>query len=358
MISIENEPLVKIGNRQIGARMPVFIVAEIGINHNGDMNLAKKTIDAAVEAGVDSVKFQSYLTEDFLQPESDLTYQYMNNNKEITELQYEMFKRCELSDANLTMLNEYCTNSGVIFHSTPTSKAGVDLLVKEKVCLLKNGSDFLTHSALLEYMGRTGLPVVLATGMADEEEIDIAVNAVRNSGNEQLIVLHCTSSYPTAPEHVNLRKISTLRSKFNCLVGFSDHSEGTDAAIGAVALGACWIEKHFTLDKYLPGPDHRFSSNPKEMRTLVQKIRLMEKLLGADELVPAESELVGRSNFRLSCASAKALRAGNILTEEDVVFKRPGNGVPVYMLKSILGRELRRDLEKFQVILESDLLGL
>ncbi|MBP7860906.1 N-acetylneuraminate synthase family protein [bacterium] len=352
------DQVIKIENRLVGGFSPAFIVAEIGINHNGDMELAKKTIDAAVEAGVDSVKFQNYYTEDFLSPQSNLSYRYQSEGKDIVESQYEMFKRCELTSVNLIMLKEHCAKSGVIFHSTPTSEAGVDLLVGQDVKVLKNGSDFLTNSKLLEYMGKTNLPVVIATGMANENEIEIAANAVRNTGNDRLIVLHCTSSYPTAPEHVNLRKIISIKSKLKCLVGFSDHSEGSQAAVGAVALGACWIEKHFTLDKALPGPDHRFSSNLEEMKNLVREVRCMEKLLGSEKLIPAESELSGRDEYRLSCAASHSLKAGHVLTEEDIVFKRPGSGLPAYELKSILGRSLSQDVEKFQILLEEDLVDL
>lgn len=350
--------LIKIGNRAVGTGFPAFIVAEIGINHNGDMNLAKKMIDAAVEAGVDSVKFQNYTTEDFLSADTSLTYEYENDGQKVVESQFDMFKRCELSPQNVRELKEYCDKTGVIFHSTPTSKEGVDLLVREGVKVLKNGSDFLTNSSLLKHMAKTGLPVVIATGMASEDEIAEAVKSIRQTGNEKLIVLHCTSSYPTKPEHVNLRKMISISTEFDCLSGFSDHSEGFAAAVGAVALGACWVEKHFTLDKNLPGPDHRFSSNQIEMTALVKSVREMEILLGTGELSPAESELLGREQYRLSCASARALNEGHILQEEDIVFRRPATGLPPSSLESILGKQLSRNVVPFQTLTLSDIRDL
>lgn len=350
--------LVRIGNRAVGGGFPAFIVAEIGINHNGDMDLAKKMIDAAVAAGVDSVKFQNYRTQDFLDSDTALTYEYENNGKRVVESQWDMFKRCELSDENVRELKLYCDQAGIVFHSTPTSKEGVDLLVREGVQVLKNGSDFLTNSHLLKHMAKSGLPVVIATGMASEDEIAEAVRAIRQNGNEKLIVLHCTSSYPTAPEHVNLRKMTTIASEFDCLVGFSDHSQGWKAALGAVALGACWIEKHFTLDKNLPGPDHRFSCNQAEMTELVQSVRNMEVLLGTSELGPAQSELLGREQYRLSCASARAMSAGHVLSEDDIVFRRPATGLPPSLAHSIIGKTLARDVEEHETLNVSDVKDL
>ncbi len=339
---------IKIGNKQIGHGQPVFIVAEIGINHNGDMNLAKQMIDAAARAKVDSVKFQNYITEDFLSSDTTLEWEYENTNGTVRESQYDMFKRCELSEANVQELKDYCDEVGIVFHSTPTSKKGVDLLARVGSPILKNGSDFLTNSSLLKHMAKTGLAVVIATGMADEKEIADAVETIKMAENKNLVVLHCTSAYPTPPEHVNLRKLATIAQKFGCLTGLSDHSEGTSAAVGATALGACWIEKHFTIDKKLPGPDHRFSCDETEMSDLVSAVRTMETLLGSGDLNPAECEMIGRSQFRLSCASARDLSAGHILNEEDVVYRRPATGVSPSDLGLILGKSLIRDILRFE----------
>lgn len=253
--------VVRIGKRLVGEGQPCFLAAEVGINHNGDMDLAHRCIDAAAEAGADAVKFQNYHTEDFLSDRS-LTYEYVSQGKTVVEPQYDMFKRCELAPASLRELCEHCDQRSVIFFSTPMSEKGIDELVDVGSPLLKNGSDCLVHLPLIRAMARTGLPTVISTGMATLEDMKDAVEAFRQAGGRDLILLHCTSSYPTPPADVHLRKIAALSAAFDCVAGLSDHTDGTVAAIGAVALGACMIEKHFTLGKNLPGPDHRFSADP------------------------------------------------------------------------------------------------
>jgi N-acetylneuraminate synthase/N,N'-diacetyllegionaminate synthase len=318
-------------------------VAEIGLNHNGDLGLAYRTMDAAIAAGADAVKFQNYVTEDFLADRS-LTYEYVSQGRTVIEAQYDMFKRYELSREALRSLKAYCEERGVLFHSTPTSPAGVADLVVLGVPVLKNGSDYLTHLPLIRIMGETGLPTVLSTGMATLAEIDEAVRTFRSTGNDGLVLLHCTSSYPTPMGDVHLRKIPALAAAFDCLVGFSDHSEGATAAIGAVALGACWIEKHFTLDRNLPGPDHRFSAEPAEFHDLVRAVRGMEQCLGRSAIGPAPSEASGREGFRLSCVAARPLAAGSRIHWEDLSFRRPGIGLPPSHAHLLVGRTVVSDL--------------
>ena len=259
--------VVRVGERLVGEGQPCFLAAEVGINHNGDMDLAHRSIDAAAEAGADAVKFQNYHTEDFVSDRS-LTYEYVSQGKTVVESQYDMFKRCELAAAQLRELREHCDRRGVVFFSTPTSEKGIQELLELGVPLLKNGSDYLVNLSLIRAMARTALPTVISTGMATLDDVKDAVEAFRGAGGKDLVLLHCTSSYPTPPGDVHLRKISALSAAFDCAVGFSDHTNGTVAAIGSVALGACMIEKHFTLDKNLPGPDHRFSADPGELRML------------------------------------------------------------------------------------------
>ena len=330
---------IRVGTRKIGNGQPCFIAAEIGINHNGDMALAKAMIDAAVATGADAVKFQTYKTDDFLSDRT-LMYTYESQGKTVTEAQYDMFKRCELSAQQLSELCRYCESRGIIFFSTPTSKSGIDDVVSAGALLLKNGSDYLTNLPLIRDMAQTGLPTVLSTGMASLEDIEDAVGAFEQAGGRDLLILHCTSSYPTPPGDVNLLKIVSLREKFNYHIGFSDHSYGTIAAIGAVALGACFVEKHFTLDRNLPGPDHVFSSTPEEFTDLVQAIRTVEKNLGRAEVVPTASEEENRLSFRLSCVAARDLPAGHTVTEGDIVFRRPGTGLPPKMAPSLVGKTL------------------
>ncbi len=340
---------IQIGDRWVGKNWPCLIVAEIGLNHNGEMALARQMIDAVAELGADAVKCQTYRTEDFIADRS-LTYEYVSQGKTVVESQYEMFKRCELSQAALSELKTYSEQRGLIFHSTPTSETGVGDLVRLGVPVLKNGSDYLTHLPLIQAMGRTGLPTVLSTGMATLAEIDDAVRTFRETGNERLILLHCVSAYPTPFEEVHLRKMPTLAAAFGCLVGFSDHTQGVASAVGAAALGACWIEKHFTLDKGLPGPDHRFSSDTAEFRELVEAVRAVESCLGEECVKPTLGEMRGRRDFRLSCVAACDLPAGHLLTSGDITFCRPGTGLPPKALDWLIGQRLGHAVTSGQVL--------
>ena len=345
--------VIRVGKRFVGAGQPCFVAAEVGINHNGDLGLAHRCIDAAVDAGADAVKFQNYRTEDFVS-NAALTYEYMSQGTTVTESQFEMFKRCELSPEALRQLCAHAEDRGTVFFSTPTSVEGLQQLLRLGIPLLKNGSDYLGHLPLIRAMARSGVATVLSTGMATHAEIQDAVGAFRQAGGKELILLHCTSSYPTPAEEVHLRKMPTLARTFGCPVGFSDHSEGNVAATGAVALGACLLEKHFTLDKELPGPDHRFSADPEEFRRLVQAIRTMEKCLGSPELVPASSEQSGRRDFRLSCVAARELRAGQRLSMDDIAFKRPGSGFLPKEADRLLEGVLSRDVPAGHVFATED----
>lgn len=345
---------VKIANRLVGDGCPVFIVAEAGINHNGDIELAKKLIDAAARAGADAVKLQNYRTEDFISDQS-LTYEYISQGNTVIESQYEMFKRYEVTKESLYELKAYSDRLGILFHSTPSGEAGIKDLLEIGVPVLKNGSDYLTNLPLIRAMGQTGLPAVLSTGMSTLAEIDEAVRTFRETGNDQLVLLHCTSSYPTPPDEVHLRKIPALAAVFGCPVGLSDHTSGIAAAMGAVALGACWIEKHFTLDKNLPGPDHRFSADPTEFQALVAAIRTIEKCLGDSRVGPTPGEARTRRDCRLSCAAARSLPAGYVLSENDLAYRRPGTGVPPAYSHVLVGRTLKRAVEAGKVIELGDL---
>jgi N,N'-diacetyllegionaminate synthase len=325
----------------------VFIVAEVGINHNGDMGLARDAILAAAEAGADCVKFQNYKTEDFI-TNRDLVLEYKSQGKSVKERQYDIFKRCELTRDQLGYLKEQCDSAGVLFHSTPTSLEGIEDLRAIGCQLLKNGSDYLTNLRLVRAMGETGLKTVLSTGMATLSEIDDAVRAFRETGNENLMLLHCTSSYPTPAEDVNLARISTLRQAFNVEVGLSDHTNGTIAAVGATVLGARWIEKHFTLSKDLPGPDHWFSMDAPELRQLVASVREAQKMLGSSAVGPTPSEALGRRDFRLSCVAARDIGKGESIRPSDIAFQRPGDGFPPIYEVMLVGLKLAKNIKKGQ----------
>ncbi len=334
---------INICGRQIGLGQPAYLVAEIGINHNGDMDLARQTTLAAKESGADAVKLQNYRTEDFIS-DRGLTYRYHSQGQEVCESQFDMFKRCELNRQQLENLFEYAASIGIDIHSTPTNTDGIKALCDLGVGVLKNGSDYLTHLPLIQAMGETKLPTVLSTGMAVKQEIDDAVDTFTKTGNQKLLLLHCTSLYPTPADEVHLNKIRSLAKNYQCLSGFSDHSEGTQAAQLAVAMGAVWIEKHFTISRDLPGPDHHFSSDPDEFSQLVKQIRLVEQLLGKGGLGGSEAETEPRKQFRLSCAAARDLPTGHKLKKDDFVFQRPGSGLAPKFASQMYGKSLKSSL--------------
>ena len=323
----------------------VCVVAEIGINHNGDINLAKESIDAAAHAGAHAVKFQNYKTEDFVTAD-DLPLTYKSKGEMVTESQYALFKRCELSRDNLIELSDFAASRNVMFQSTPTSLEGIEHLKMVRSPVLKNGSDFLTNHRIIKAMGESGLPTVLSTGMATLAEIDEAVRTFTSTGNTELLLLHCTSSYPTPADEVNLARLDSLRAAFTRPVGFSDHTIGSTAAIGAVVKGAIWIEKHFTLDHNLPGPDHWFSMVPDDLARLVRDITSAEAMVGSSAIGPTNSEMQGREQFRLSCVAARLLPSGRKLTSEDIAFKRPGTGIPPVHEKMLVGRTVTRQFSE------------
>ncbi|WCL51228.1 N-acetylneuraminate synthase family protein [Leptospira sp. GIMC2001] len=331
-------------NIKIGKEYPCFIAAEVGINHNGDINLAKEMIKAAKDAGADAVKFQNYHTEDFIL-DKKLTYEYISEGTKIVESQFEMFKRYELSFEQIQVLKDYSDELGIIFFSTPTSLKGIEDLEKVGVSLLKNGSDFLVNLELINQMAKTGIPVIISTGMATLGEIDDAVRSFEQAGGKDLIILHCVSAYPTPAEEVNLNKISALAKAFQYPIGFSDHTDGIVAAVGAVVLGACFIEKHFTLNKNLPGPDHHFSSDPKEFKELVNSIRFVEKSMGNSKISPTQKEEFNRNTARLSCVAKHRLKSGHIIQREDIAFSRPANGLPPKLLDILIGTHVKEDME-------------
>jgi N,N'-diacetyllegionaminate synthase len=346
--------LVEISGRPVGPGEPCFVVAEAGINHDGDISKAHKMIDAAADSGADGVKFQNYRTEDFIADRA-LTYSYPSRDGTVTESQYEMFKRCELPATALAELRRHCDERGVAFLSTPTSEAGIADLVDAGAAGVKNGSDYLVHLPLIKSMALSGLPTIVSVGMASLSEIDDAVRAYRAAGGADLILLHCTSAYPAPYEDVNLRRIPALASAFDCPVGFSDHTEGTAAAVAAAALGACMVEKHFTLDKSLPGPDHWFSADAADVEDLVDGIRAAETALGSPSIGPTESEAGGRRDSRLSCVAAADLPAGHRLAADDIAFRRPGTGLPPKDARHLVDRVLTHSVSVGHVLVPEDL---
>jgi N,N'-diacetyllegionaminate synthase len=344
---------IRIGSKSIGDGAPCFVVAEIGINHNGDLDLARRSIDAARAAGADAVKLQNFRTEDFVSDRT-LTYEYTSGGQLVREAQWDMFKRCELDRAALCALADHARAAGIVLFSTPTSEEGIADMQAAGMPLVKNGSDYLTNTPLIEAMARSGLPTVLSTGMATLGEIDDAVRAFSGAGGTELVLLVCTSRYPTPPSDVHLRRLPSLRAAFDLPVGFSDHTDGPVAALGSVVLGACFVEKHFTLDRELPGPDHRFSIEPAEQAELVSGIRTLEASLGQGRVGYTEGEAAARAGYRLSCVAAHGLEAGRELSAADIAFRRPGQGLAPKLMPWLAGRRLLRAVPRGHVFLPED----
>jgi N-acetylneuraminate synthase/N,N'-diacetyllegionaminate synthase len=337
-------PHISIEGRKIGADQPCFIIAEIGVNHNGDPEQAMQMIDSVAEAGADCVKFQTFSADEFVNDDTEI-YEYKSQGKAVRESMLDMFRRLELQREEFSRLFAHAHERGVIPLSTPADRAAADLLDELGAGAFKVGSDDLVYTPFLRYVASKGKPVIISTGMAEMTDVERAVRAIRESSNDQICILHCVSLYPTPEGEVNLKKIQTLQSTFGDLtIGFSDHSNGITAALGAVSLGACVIEKHFTLDRDLPGPDHHFSADPEELTALVREVRRLEKELGhsAFELSAAEREMAELCHR--SIVIARDLPAGHIIGEDDLAYKRPGSGLMPYDADKVVGRRCRTNL--------------
>lgn len=334
--------------------MGVYIIAEAGVNHNGDLKLAKKLVDVAVEAGVDAIKFQTFKTEKIVGKfAAQATYQVENTG--VVESQYDMVKKLELSFDSFRELKTYCDEKNITFISTPDDIDSVNLLVELKVPMIKIGSTEVTNIKYLKYLASKKIPLVLSTGMSTLGEVEGALNAIYSEGNTNVTILHATTDYPTMESDVNLKAMVTMRDAFKVPVGYSDHTLGTEAAIAAVALGASVIEKHFTLDKNMEGPDHKASLNPNELKTFVKAVRKTQALLGDGIKKPTDKENHIMKNVRRSIVAAKDLKCGTVLNEEMVEYKRPGTGLKPELMEIILGRKLIRDIMQDELITLDDI---
>lgn len=345
---------IRIGNRLVGPQEPVFVIAEAGVNHNGDLDLARQLIDAAVQAGADAVKFQTFVTEQVISAAAPKA-EYQLQTTDPTETQFEMVRRLELSPAAHHTLSGYCRDLGIQFLSTPFDRTSADLLNELKVPAIKIASGDITDWPFLAYVARSGKPIILSTGMSYLGEVEQALKVIRDAGNNEIILLHCVSNYPAAPADANLRAMRTMADEFKVPVGFSDHTAGTTVAIAAVALGASVIEKHLTMDKNLPGPDHRASLEPQEFRALVEAIRTTESALGNGNKTPAASESDTRRVARRSLASASVLDEGTVLQSHMLNEMRPGTGISPSSIGEVVGRRLKRKLESGELLSWSDL---
>jgi len=339
---------IKIGKKIIKEKTPCFIIAEAGVNHNGKFELAKKLIDVAKEAGVDAVKFQTFKSEEIVTPDaSQAKYQAENIGKR--ESQHAMLKRLELPYSAFRELKEYCDKKKIIFLSTPHSEDAIDFL-EPLVPAFKIGSGDLTNLPFLEKIAKKKKLIILATGMATLKEIGEAVKTIKKAGNNKIILLHCTTNYPCPLEEVNLKAMITLKKKFGLPVGYSDHTLGIRVPIMARALGAQVIEKHFTLNKNLPGPDHKASLEPNELKNMVKAIRETEKALGSPIKKPTKAEQKIKKLVRKSIVAKVAIPKNSKIIRDMLVTKRPGTGIESRYMKRVLGKRVKTNVKKEDLI--------
>jgi N-acetylneuraminate synthase len=342
--------IIKLGEVEIGVGKPPYIIAEVGSNHNGDMNLCRELIDAAADAGAHAVKFQSW-TDTSLIAEEEYGHntEYSDKKKHFGSLR-EMVTAYQLTASQHLEAHAHCRDRGIAFCSTPFSMEEVDLLESLSVPFFKIASMDIVHLPLLKYVARKQRPVLISTGMATLAEIERAVETVRAEGNEQIVLLHCISIYPPEYETIHLRNMATLQQAFDVPVGFSDHTLGTAIPLAAIALGACVIEKHFTLDQNMAGWDHAISADPEQLRTVVAEGRNIFTALGGSGRMVVTAEMEKRKKFRRSLVTRRKLDRGYMLTEADLDAKRPGTGIAPDEIAYVIGRRLSSDLAADQVL--------
>ena len=327
----------------------IFIIAEAGVNHNGSIELAKQLIDVAAKARADAVKFQTFIAEEVVNTDAPKA-EYQKRTTDTSESQLEMIRKLELSKEDHRELMDYAKNKNIMFLSTPFDNRSVDLLVELGVPLIKISSGDITNHPFLKFIAKKGLPIIISTGMSTLEEVAEAVSVIKEAGCKDLTLLHCTSNYPARVEDCNLLAMKTMADAFDVPVGYSDHTPGIYVPLAAAAMGVCVIEKHFTLDKNLPGPDHRASLEPAELEEMVREIRNVEKALGSSVKAPAESELEVRDVARRSIVAKVDIPAGTVITDDILAFKRPDVGVSPKNMDKIIGRTSISDIKKDSLI--------
>jgi len=319
-----------------------LIIAEAGVNHNGRLDLALQLCDAAKEAGADVVKFQTWKTENLLTRNVEQAeYQTQNTGKQ--ESQFDMLKKLELSYEDFRKIKQYCDEIGILFSSTADEPESLDFLVDLGIPFIKVGSGDIGNVSYLRYMGSKGLPVILSTGMSTLADVDISINALKEGGATDITVLHCTTNYPCPYEDVNLRAMLTLRDAFHLPVGYSDHTIGREVAVSAVALGAKIVEKHFTLDCHMDGPDHAASTEPQDFAALVKAIRTVEDCLGTGIKEPTGAEKEISKVVTKRVVAQKPIHKGEVFTDENVCVKRNDLGILARHWDLVIGRVATKD---------------
>ncbi len=333
--------------------MRTYIIAEAGVNHNGDINLAKKLVDMAKKAGADAVKFQTFKAEESTGKCAEKA-DYQKKNDTTQESQLDMIRKLELPFEDFAILQKYCHSIGIEFISTPDGVESLDYLIKLEVPFIKIGSTEVTNYPFLREIGNSGKPMILSTGMSTLGEIEKAIDTIYETGNRDITLMHCTTDYPTSIQNVNMNAMLTLKNAFHVPIGYSDHTLGYEAAVAATTMGAVYIEKHITLDKSLPGPDHKASMEPKEFCEYVYHIRNTELLLGNGIKRPTKHEKDIMNQVRRSILAKYDLKKGTILKKEMFCYKRPGDGISPEYADILEGRELKRDIGQEERILWQD----
>ncbi|MBI4125579.1 MAG: N-acetylneuraminate synthase [Deltaproteobacteria bacterium] len=335
---------VVIQNRKMGQGHPCFIIAEAGVNHNGDVKMAKKLIDAAAHAGADAVKFQTFRADNVVTSDAPKA-QYQIRATGRQESQLEMLKKLELPLEAFQELQNYCLQKGILFMSTPFDEDCADFLDEMGMPVFKIPSGELTNAFFVAHVAEKKKPLIVSTGMATLEEVDAAVRIILDANNTKFVLLHCVSSYPADPGDVNLRAMDALRKFFKVPVGFSDHTRGIEVALAAVAMGACVLEKHFTLCRRMSGPDHQVSLEPDELMQLVKGIRTVEMAFGNGLKQPCEAEIDTAKVARRSLVANRDIAKGSRLALEWVAIKRPGTGLAPAILPRLVGLQVKSDIQ-------------
>ncbi len=320
-----------------------FIIAEAGVNHNGDLQLAKQLVKAAAKAGADAVKFQTFQAAHLVTadaPQAD----YQTRNTGVAESQFAMLKRLELPLQAFAELQQCCEAEGIQFMSTAFDEESADYLDKLGMRTFKIPSGELTNLPFLRHIARFGKPMIVSTGMGTMDEVRAAIEAIRSTGNNAITVLHCTTNYPAPPEEVNLRAMNVMRQELKVPIGYSDHTMGIEASVFAAAAGAVILEKHFTLDRHMPGPDHQASLEPGELAELVATVRRVDVLLGQEHKKPSEAELAVAKVVRRSVVARQDIPAGTLIEESMLALRRPGTGIPPARFDEVCGRRAVQDI--------------
>lgn len=327
----------------------VFVIAEAGVNHNGNVEIARKLVDVAALAGADAVKFQTFKAENLVCRDAKKA-DYQMETTGSTESQFDMLKKLELTPEMHRDLIKYCWEKQIMFLSTPFDIESLHYLVQCGVEIIKIPSGEITNYPYLREAGRTGKPVILSSGMSKLDEVKAAISVLREYGSKDITVLHCNTEYPTPYADVNLRAMITLKEELGVAVGYSDHTQGIEVPVAAVALGAAVIEKHFTLDKSMEGPDHKASLEPDELRKMVRQIRNIGLVLGNGQKEPSDSEKKNVTIVRKSIVAKKYIKKGDIYTEENITTKRPGSGVSPMRWNEVIGQKAVKDFDVDELI--------